>query len=76
MSLVKRFSVQYGLKDVTKEMMSHDYEHAILAFEAELGDYVILETKNQTLLADLMERKRFLEQPVKETSSSSLIYNF
>lgn len=76
MSIAKQFSRRHGFKDITEEMMSSDYEHAVLAFEELLGDYVILETKNDNLLNELLERKRFREKPVQETQVYIPVFNF
>jgi hypothetical protein len=43
--IAKRLAHKIGVdpKEVTNEMMSGDYEHAVTTFERYFGDYVIME---------------------------------
>ena len=43
MGLASRLSKQLGFKSPTAEMMEGDYEHLLVVFDKNFGDYVTLE---------------------------------
>lgn len=73
MGIVKKLS-KAGLPDITGEMMNGDYYDALWLLEKTYGDYIVLETKNATILEYFESRERLESNRLVEKIAP--IYSF